>query len=309
MKTRISFLFLLCVWAVSCTKEKTDYQAEIETIVPSYDDFEEVLQVDLGHYQIFLESLNGTLYIGYNELRARIMDSRTQQPADGIQKLTFLPILQLENQKSDSGPHQYQLSFQADKGYYTGFSVFPHASDAEREWEIYLGVESSDQYVQEYAEVQVHPQENKNLSMTQFTGNDQQDYYIALISPQVPKVAENELVAGVYKRDSVVPAEDDEFPNPQAYRFSVVDDYTLQLDPRMPEASMGNHSSPGNKDLVQSQDGWYRGLVNYTMTGNWTLNLMMRDQAGNVIKGTPVPDAFTPGVEGVKSELHIDILF
>jgi hypothetical protein len=45
------------------------------------------------------------------------------------------------------------------------------------------------------------------------------------------------------------------------------------------------------------------------MTGNWTLNFIMQNQVSKILKGTIVPTTFTPGVEGVKSELHIDILF
>jgi hypothetical protein len=77
----------------------------------------------------------------------------------------------------------------------------------------------------------------------------------------------------------------------------------------MPEPSMGNHSSINNKDLTQQNDGLYHGVVNYTMTGNWTLNFIMLNQNGKILKGTEVPTDFTPGVEGVKSELYIDILF
>ena len=77
----------------------------------------------------------------------------------------------------------------------------------------------------------------------------------------------------------------------------------------MPEPSMGNHSSPNNKDLVQGDDGFYHGVVNYTMTGNWTLNFIFMNQNGKILKGTEVPKDFTPGVECKKSELFIDILF
>lgn len=45
------------------------------------------------------------------------------------------------------------------------------------------------------------------------------------------------------------------------------------------------------------------------MTGNLTLNFIMMNYKGRILKGTKVPADFTPGVEGVKSELHIDILF
>jgi len=77
----------------------------------------------------------------------------------------------------------------------------------------------------------------------------------------------------------------------------------------MPEPSMGNHTSPNNVDLTRHDDGLYYGVVNYTMTGNWTLNFILVNQNGFIVKGTEVPTTFTPGVQGVKSELFIDILF
>jgi len=72
---------------------------------------------------------------------------------------------------------------------------------------------------------------------------------------------------------------------------------------------MGNHSSPNNQDLTQQSDGLYHGVVNYTMTGNWTLNFILQDESGQTIKGTEVSTEFTPGIDGEKGELYIDILF
>lgn len=134
--------------------------------------------------------------------------------------------------------------------------------------------------------------------MVQFTGIDDEQYIIALVEPHKPKVAENPILAGIYKRNKTA-----------SPTYSEVKGYVLQLDPRMPEASMGNHSSPNNKDLYPGEDDLYRGIVNYTMTGNWTLNFMLVNPDGRIIKGTKVPDDFRPGVEGIKSDLHIDILF
>ncbi|WP_258930446.1 FixH family protein [Flavobacterium oreochromis] len=139
--------------------------------------------------------------------------------------------------------------------------------------------------------------------MTTFIGNDGEEYYIALVAPQKPKVAENTIIAGIYKYNKPTAIE------PYEYSFTEVKNYTLKIDPRMPEPSMGNHSSPNNKDLLQENDGFYHGIVNYTMTGNWTLNFILLDSTGKVIKGTSVPEDFTPGILGLKSTLFIDILF
>ncbi len=155
----------------------------------------------------------------------------------------------------------------------------------------------------------VRDQPNKNLNTTSFTGNDEEVYIIALVAPQRPKIAENELIAGIYKRNKPDGDPSGDVPDASQFSYTEVSDYTLQLDPRMPEPSMGNHSSTNNRDLTQADDGLYHGVVNYTMTGNWTLNFIMQNANGKIIKGTEVPTDFTPGVEGAKSELHINIFF
>ena len=91
--------------------------------------------------------------------------------------------------------------------------------------------------------------------------------------------------------------------------YTVANNYLLELDPRMPGEDMGNHSSPDNQDLTQGTDGFYHGKVNYTMSGYWTLNFILKDTQKRVIKGTEVPDTVKMGVFGEQSELHIDILF
>lgn len=145
--------------------------------------------------------------------------------------------------------------------------------------------------------------------MTAFTGKDGEQYIIALIAPQKPKAAENELIAGIYKLNKLPdPSVSVSLDHP-LYSYTEASDYTLYLDPRMPEPSMGNHSSPNNKDLTQQKDGLYHGIVNYTMTGNWTLNFILRNQSGRIVMGTVLSQDFTPGTAGTKSELHIDILF
>src|SRR5690606_6052290 len=99
------------------------------------------------------------------------------------------------------------------------------------------------------------------------------------------------------------------FPDPSQFSYAEVENSKLLLYPRMPEPSMGNHPSPNKVDMTQQAGGMYHAVVNYTMNGNWTLNFILLNQSGEVIKGTEVPTDFTPGIEGVKSELHIDILF
>ncbi|GAA4778173.1 hypothetical protein GCM10023231_00830 [Olivibacter ginsenosidimutans] len=306
MKKVLFFLIAVCFSVVSCTKDKTDYEAEISTVVPEHYEFKEAIAISIGVYNISIEALNGTFYKGYNEIRLKVMDNQTNENVRAS-AATFLPILTKEKGDKISCPHRYDLVYQQDDNYFSGYAVFTDESD-KGNWKIYLGFTVNGQRYTVTQGITVEEQTNKNLNMTSFTGKDDEQYIIALVSPQRPKVAENDLVAGIYQYyKPTKPA--GTFPDPAQFSYSEVNDYTLQLDPRMPEPSMGNHSSINNKDLIQGDDGLYHGVVNYTMTGNWTLNFILLDQKGKIVKGTEVPTDFTPGVEGAKSELYIDILF
>jgi hypothetical protein len=307
MKKVLFFLAVLCICTVSCTKEKTDYEAELETSIPEYGDFEEAYTVTSGNYKVSIEALNGQLYHGYNDIRLKISSS-TGEIVD-VSEVTFLPIMNAADGRTVSCPHPYITTYMADGNYYSGYSVFTAVSSASQTWDLYIGFKVAGQVHRVKSSIAVYDQKNKNLNMTAFVGNDGEQYYIALVSPQNPKVGENELIAGIYTYNRPTSLPSDEFQDASQFSYSQVEGYTLRLDPRMPEPSMGNHSSPNNKDLTQGADGMYRGVVNYTMTGNWTLNFMLIDPKGEILKGTEVPMDHSPGVVGEKSELYIDILF
>lgn len=291
----------------SCTIDKTDFEAEINRDITEYHEFEEVISLDRDGYNITIEALNGTFYKGYNEVRLQITNSQSGAELNASE-ITFLPIKTSSESIKTSCPHQYNLTYNPVENYYSGYAVFTSISSPDESWQLYISFTDSNQIHTTNEFITVEEQPNKNLNFTTFTGDDDEQYVIALIAPQSPKVAENELVAGIYKYNQPTePAGD--FPDPLQFSYSQASNYTLLLDPRMPEPSMGNHSSPNNKDLTQQQDKLYYGVVNYTMTGSWTLNFILLNEIGETIKGTEVPTDFTPGIEGVKSELYIDILF
>ena len=292
---------------ISCTLDKTDFEAEINRDVTEYFEFKEVTSFNKGDYKISIKALNGIFYKGYNEIRLTITNTPTNQALNNSE-VTFLPILSDSNNNKTSCPHRYNLVYNSDEKYYLGYSVFTSLTNPMENWNLYISFTVNNQTYTANHFIAVQNQTNMNLNMTEFTGNDGEQYFIALVAPQKPKVAENELVAGIFKYNQPVePA--GAFPDPSQFSYAEVENYKLLLDPRMPEPSMGNHSSPNNVDLTQQADGLYYGVVNYTMTGNWTLNFMMLNQNGALIKGTEVPTDFTPGIEGAKSELHINILF
>lgn len=292
----------------SCTLEKTDYEAEIDTPEPSVHEFREATRINSGPYLISIEALNGTFYQGFNEVRVRILDEETKLPVD-VAEVTCVPIYTNAQQEHASGPHGYEMQKSAPEKYFHSYVVFPTISNSDSRWELYLNFRIGGHIHRINPTVTVHEQPNKNLNMVQFEGKDGAEYFIALIAPKTPKVGENALVAGVFRFEQPTQPPQSPFPDPLQYKYVPLQGHRLVLDPRMPDPSMGNHSSPNNQDLTPRADGFYEGVVNYTMTGNWTLNFILLDAQGQRIKGSDVPTDFTPGVPGVKSELFIDILF
>lgn len=294
------FLFMIS----SCTLDMTDYESERNDTVEEVVEFREAIIINQDNYKISIEALNGKFHKGYNEIRLKLSKNNLSI-ADG--KVTFLPILTNEKGEHSSCPHLYHLNYNATENYYTGYVVFTEESNISN-WKLYLNFSQDNKIYKIEQSIEVLKQPNMNLNMTSFTGKDGEQYIIALVAPQKPKVAENNLVAGIYKYNKVEKSETT-FPDPTQFSYGEVSNFTLAIDPRMPEPSMGNHSSPNNKDLIQENDGLYHGVVNYTMTGNWTLNFILYNQNGLIIKGTKVSTDFTPGIEGQKSGLHINTLF
>ena len=308
IKTIVFYVAITCVFLGSCTKGKTNYEAERGEVVEEGVEFKEVTNFVSAGYTISIEALNGVLYRGYNDIRVRIKNTQMNTPAK-VSAVTFLPVQTTVTGLKRSCPNQYNLSYKSDDKHFSGSTVFTSESGVEGSWEINVNFTVGSQNFSVIKEVLVRQQTNKNLNMTMFTGKDDEQYVIALVSPKKPSVAENKLIAGIYKLNKPLDSSSKSIADQLKFSYSQVDRYTLKLDPRMPEPSMGNHSSPNNKDLIQEADGLYHGIVNYTMTGNWTLNFILLNPDRKVIRGTEVPKDFTPGVEGRKSELYLDILF
>jgi hypothetical protein len=114
-------------------------------------------------------------------------------------------------------------------------------------------------------------------------------YIVALVDPIAPQQGANPITAHVYRRED-------------ANTFPPVSGLTLKLDPRMP--GMGNHSSPNNVNLTwDDKEQIYSGIVNFSMTGYWRLNLILLNPTGETLYGNEVT------AETEASALAFDIEF
>lgn len=108
-----------------------------------------------------------------------------------------------------------------------------------------------------------------------FTAEDGIKYYLGYRFQKALRVGANLLEVIAFRRegDAYVPAEDLE----------------MTLEPEMPSM---DHGSPNNVDPVHTSAGHYAGIANFTMTGEWRLNLTL--QAGGVSLGTKYFDVIVP---------------
>lgn len=91
-----------------------------------------------------------------------------------------------------------------------------------------------------------------------FQASNSKRYYLGYHFPSGMKVGVNdlEIVAFTMVNGEFVPAKD----------------LSIGLTPEMPSM---DHGSPNNQDPVHISNGHYKGKVNFTMTGEWRLNLSL----------------------------------
>ena len=95
---------------------------------------------------------------------------------------------------------------------------------------------------------------------------DSSKLILSLLEPAAPKVGMNDIEFTIHRKASMMD-------------FPADDSYTIEITPEMP--SMG-HGSPNNENPVNTGNGHYKGKVNFTMTGEWKVNVLVK-KAGTTI--------------------------
>lgn len=91
-------------------------------------------------------------------------------------------------------------------------------------------------------------------------------YPISLVEPKTWKVGNNPFEITIHTMASMM-------------NFPCCEDLTVEITPEMP--SMG-HGSPNNVNPVSMGNGHYLGTVNFTMTGDWRINMVIK-KGGRII--------------------------
>jgi len=268
MKNSIKFIVLMLIsfGITSCSNDSENTQ------VNELGNLKKIQEFTNATHSIELYGTKSTLMQGHNEVFLRIKDLTTQQYIENA-SLNWLPLMHM-TMHTHSCPYSPITKVANKQTLYKGDIVFQMAQNESEYWDLKIDYQiNGEEYsMTQVIDVPASPKRN----VTSFLGTDGKRYIIALIEPSQPRVALNEMIVGVYYRENMM-------------SFPVQDGYTVKIDPRMP--GMGNHGSPNNIHLTQSQAGdVYKGKLSLTMTGYWKINLQLANAAGDILKGEEITE-------------------
>ncbi|WP_286967626.1 hypothetical protein [Flavobacterium sp. UBA4854] len=233
---------------------------------------------------IELFSSTGSLVQGYNHVSLRIKDKKTNNYIPDAE-ISWTPLMHMAMMQH-SCPRS-EVEKVDKKTVFEGDIIFQMAQNETEYWELSITYKINGASYTATDKINVPASSKRTVSS--FKGIDGSNYVIAYIAPSSPKVALNDMTVGIYKMKDMM-------------TFETVNNFKIKIDPRMP--SMGNHGSPNNTDLLQSEtNSFYKGKLSLTMTGYWKINLQVLNADNEVLKGEAVT------TDNPSSSLYFEIEF
>lgn len=278
MKSPKYISLIAAILLFSCSSDDDAPQQINET-----DGLTLVQNISNDQHSIAIYTKNGNLQQGYNHIYFQIKDGETLIENAEV---SWMPMMHMTNM-SHSESHS-EITKKADtETLYEGYIVFQMAENDTEYWDLTFDYNIDNETFSATDIIEVAASAKKRVNV--FTGSDEVRYILALIDPQDPKVAVNDMSTAIFKMEDMM-------------TFPLVDDYQIKIDPRMP--SMGNHGSPNNEDLFQQNSGeFYYGKLSLTMSGYWKINLQLLNAESEVLKGEKVTE------ENAASSIYFELEF
>lgn len=249
---------------LSCKKDKMD------TPVSETQGLLKVQEFSNSNYTVEVYTSTGVFKMGYNDVYLRLRENTTGTYKNDV-TFSWVPLMNMTSM-SHSCPSSAVAKVAGKETLYKGYLIFQMPENATEHWQLSISYHTGIENDIVFGQISVPASIYKEVSV--FTGSDSKKYILALIQPQNPVVAINNITLGLFTMESMT-------------AFPPVANYSFELDPRMPD--MGNHSSPNNENPVYSfSSNFYQGKLSLTMTGKWKLNLIVKNSFGETIKGEPV---------------------
>lgn len=273
-------ILFLAISSFSCSSDDDSSSIPIDET----SGLHKIQEIANDTHVIELFSSTGSLLQGYNRISLRIKDKKTNNYITDA-KISWTPLMHMAMMKHSCPKSEVEKKDK--KTIYEGDIIFQMAQNETEYWELTITYEINN--VSYAATDKINVPASSKRTVSSFKGSDGNNYVIAYIASLSPKVAVNDMTVGIYKMKDMM-------------TFEAVNNFKIKIDPRMP--SMGNHGSPNNTDLLQSEtNGFYKGKLSLTMTGYWKINLQVLNADNEVLKGEAVT------ADNPSSSLYFEIEF
>ena len=202
------------------------------------------------------------LTTGYNNIYIRLIDKETNKVIKNADfKLTPMMTMEMSGESMQHSSPVEQAKGTADEAGFKSAVIFTMASDDHGSWELLLEITSiNGKAVSQNVAIPVQVKASQFDRVKTINLTDGSTYLVTYISPSKPKVGVNDFELAIHKRKSMM-----EFPAENGFE--------IEAEPTMP--SMG-HGSPNNVNPIFSSNGHYKGKINFTMTGDWKIDLSLK---------------------------------
>lgn len=197
---------------------------------------------------------------GYQNLFVALYDSVSGK-AINRSTVQIMPMMEMDMngmKTSHSAPFENPVSVDAENSLFQCAAVFIMPSTGESgKWALNVMVKKEGQTKFGKAVLPIQVKQSQPERVRNLTATDGSKIIVAYISPSSPKVGINDFEIAIFGRQDMM-------------TFPADDNFSISMTPEMP--SMG-HGSPNNVNPVLIKNGHYKGKVNFTMTGDWRINL------------------------------------
>ena len=199
----------------------------------------------IGDYTVEMYSEKQELLTGYNTLYFTIKDS------DGEYIITDDLSVSVIMDMAENAHGCPTEGIKNTNGLFSLDLVFTMPSNESEKWVSQIRLFDDDNLVGEFRFDVSSSNRIKNFM------HDSEMYFVSLVKFDEAKVGLNDFEIVIHKKES-------------AYEWPPQDDMTIKITPWMP--GMG-HGSPNNENPILTENGHYRGKVNFTMTGYWEITV------------------------------------
>jgi len=203
-------------------------------------------------------------FAGYNQLIVVLYDSLNLQTKLTDAHITFLPVMTMgmgAMTMQHASPVENPDETAVDD-VFPGAIAFVMPSAMSGTWKLRVGVHNHKIDKEGEANFDITVDNPAVSVLTVFTSQsaDSSKLVLSLVQPTNPKVGMNDIEFTIHRKATMMdwPADDT---------------YTVEITPTMP--SMG-HGSPNNVNPVNATMGHYKGKVNFTMTGEWRVDVLVK---------------------------------